>query len=61
MVTDNRLKHFPDTVEGIYSILKFFCDNVEKLMTAQDSVRVAAVEAAYKLRQTSMNDFFIVK
>ena len=52
---------FPDALEGLYSILKFFSDNVEKLTTVQDSLCVAAVEAACKLRQTSMNDFFNVK
>ena len=54
-------KTFPDALEGMYSILMLFCDNVEKLMIDQDSLRVAAVEAAYKLRQTSINDFFNVK
>ena len=57
MVT-NKNKTFPDALEGIYYILKFFCDNVVKLMTDQDSLRNAAVEAACKLRQTSMNDLF---
>ena len=33
----------------------------EKLKTAQDSLCLATVETACKLRQTSMNDFFNVK
>ena len=36
-------------------------DTVEKIKTDQDSLLVAAVEAACKLRQTSINDFFNVK
>ena len=59
-------KTFADALNGIDSILAFCCekrlsDTTEKLMTAQDSLRVAAVKAACKLRQTSLDDFFNVK
>ena len=58
MVTN---KNISDSLEGIYSILKFFCDIVEKLKTAQDSLRFAAVEGACKMCQNSMNDLCNVK
>ena len=54
-------KTFPDALDGIYYILMFFCDTVEKLKTAHDSLHVATVEAACKLRQTSIDYFFNVK
>ena len=58
-----RIQHFSDAPEGRDFILGFCCEKglcntaVAKLMTAQHSLRVAAVEAACKLRKVHLMTF----